>query len=297
MKRILSLVGTVLLYSQINAQDATVKELQKAANKEVKAPDSLDGWKHLGSFIMTLNQGSLSNWSAGGEENTLGVNGLLNLALNYRHGKNNWDNYFDIGLGFQNATSYGKFRKSDDHIDITTKYGYQVSKSWYATFLTNFNSQALAGYNYTKGTKISNFMTPGKLIFSLGMDYKPNENLSVFISPASTRWLFKLDDDFYNTDAFGVPAQGKSYKEFGAYFTAKYNKAITTWATYTGRLDLYSNYKRDPQNVDVIFNNMLVMKFNKWLGTSISVDMIYDDNVIAKTQLKETLGIGLTLKL
>jgi len=96
-------------------------------------------------------------------------------------------------LGFQNATSYNKFRKTDDLIDITSKYGYQVAKKWYAAALVNFNSQALEGFAYTDtiNTKISNFLAPGKLLVSLGMDYRPNDNLSVFISPITTRWIFK----------------------------------------------------------------------------------------------------------
>jgi hypothetical protein len=39
------------------------------------------------------------------------------------------------------------------------------------------------------------------------------------------------------------------------------------------------------------------MKFNKWLGSTISLDMIYDDDVIKKTQIKEILGIGLAVNL
>ena len=96
---------------------------------------------------------------------------------------------------------------------------------------------------------------------------------------------------------FGVPALQKTYNELGAYLTAKYNVPLAKWATYTTRLDLFSNYKRKPQNVDVFFTNLLTMKFNKWLGTTVSVDVVYDDDVIKKTQLKEILGIGLTVKL
>jgi Protein of unknown function (DUF3078) len=280
------------------AQDATVKGLQASANKEVKSAEK-DGWKRGGTLIINLNQGSLSNWAAGGEQNTLGVNGIFNYGINFRRGKNTWDNYFNLALGFQNATSYSKFRKTDDLIDITSKYGYQVSKKWYAAALINFNSQALEGFAYTDtvNTKISNFLAPGKLLVSLGMDYRPNDNFSLFISPLTTRWIFKKDPDFYAVDKFGVPAFKKSYNEIGAYVTAKYNKALNKWATYAGRLDLFSNYKRNPQNVDVYFTNLLAMKFNKWLGTTISLDMIYDDDIIKKTQLKEILGIGLTLKL
>jgi hypothetical protein len=298
MKQILSVtVFTVAVFSA-TAQDATVKGLQNSAGKEVKSAEK-DGWKRSGTLILNLNQGSLSNWAAGGEQNTLGINGIFNYGINYRKGKNTWDNYFDLALGFQDASSYNKFRKTDDRIDITSKYGHQVSKKWYAAALINFNSQALPGYAYTDSvnTKISNFLAPGKLLLSLGMDYRPNDDFSVFISPAAVRWIFKKDPDFFAVDKFGVPAFKKTYTEIGAYLTAKYNKPLAKWATYTGRLDLFSNYKRKPQNVDVYFTNLLSMKFNKWLGTAISVDIVYDDDIIKKTQLKEILGIGLTLKL
>ena len=280
------------------AQDATVKDLQNAAGKEVKSAEK-DGWKKGGTLIININQGSLSNWAGGGEQNTLGINGIFNYGINYRKGKNTWDNYFDLALGMQNATSYSKFRKTDDRIDITSKYGYQVSKKWYAAALINFNSQALEGFNYgdTINTKISNFLTPGKLLLSLGMDYRPNEHFSLFLSPLTTRWVFKKDPDFYPLAKFGVPALQKTYNELGAYLTAKYNVPLAKWATYTTRLDLFSNYKRKPQNVDVFFTNLLTMKFNKWLGTTISVDIVYDDDVIKKIQLKEILGVGLTVKL
>ena len=98
-------------------------------------------------------------------------------------------------------------------------------------------------------------------------------------------------------DKFGVPPNRKSYTELGSFATAKYTKKISPWAFYTGRLDLFSNYKRNPENVDLFFTNLVTMKFNKWLATNISVDMVYDDDVLQKTQLKEILGIGLTLKL
>jgi hypothetical protein len=58
------------------AQDATVKQIQKESAKEIKSLDS-NGWKKSGTFILNLSQGALSNWAAGGENNTLGINSLL----------------------------------------------------------------------------------------------------------------------------------------------------------------------------------------------------------------------------
>ena len=285
-------------YVELIAQDGTVKQLQDAGTKAVKGLDS-NGWKKSGTLILNLNQGALSNWVAGGEQNVFGINGIFNYAINYKMGKDIWDNYFDIALGFQNATSFKKFRKIDDRIDITSKYGRQLSKKWYYGILFNFNSQALPGYNYSTDppTKISSFLSPGKILLSPGFDFRPNDKFSVFMSPATVRWVLKRDEDFYTMAKFGVDSAKKVNTEIGAFITAKYKSAITKWATYTGRLDLFSNYRRNPQNIDVLMNNLLTMNFTKNFATNLSVDLLYDDDVLKKLQLKEILGIGLTMKL
>lgn len=283
---------------QVYAQDPSVREFQKVAFKDLK-PLEKDGWVKTGTFIINVNQGALRNWAGGGEENTLGVTTLLNYNINHKKGNFSWNNYFDIALGFQNASSFGQFRKVDDRIDITSKYGIRFSKRWYVAILANFNSQSLTGYSYTDtgNTKISSFLTPGKILLSAGIDFRPDKSFSLFISPITTRLILKSDAAFYNISKFGVPAERKSYTELGAFASAKYTKKITTWAFYTGRLDLFSNYKRSPENIDLLITNLLTMKFNRWLATNMSFDMVYDDDILKKPQLKEILGIGLTIKL
>jgi len=298
MRKLVLYLAITGVFIQMKAQDPTVKQLQTESAKAIKSIDS-NGWKRSGTFILNLSQGALSNWAAGGENNTFGVNGLFNYSINLRSGRHTWDNYFDMALGVQNATSFDKYRKIDDRLDITSKYGYQLTEHWYASLLFNFNSQFLEGYDYstTPITKISNFLTPGKIILSPGMNYKTANRFSFFISPVASRWVLKIDPDFYNVAKFGVDSAKKSNMEFGAYVTTTYKADISKWATYTGRIDLFSNYKRNPQNVDVLMNNLLTMRFNKILATNISFDLIYDDDVIKRLQLKEVLGIGLTVKL
>jgi hypothetical protein len=297
-RKIVLLTAALGIGCNLFAQDASIKDMQNAAAKEVKGLDS-NGWKKGGLFLINVNQGHLSNWVGGGEQNTLGINAVLNYAVNYKKDKIRWDNYFEIALGMQNATSFNKFRKTDDRFDITSKYGYQIANKWYASALFNFNTQMLEGYAYsaTTQTKISNLLSPGKVLLSLGLEYRPSDNFSVFVSPVTTRWLLKMDKDFLNQSVFGVPAGSKSYNEIGAYMSARYKKELAKFATYTTRLDLFSNYKKNPQNIDVLFNNMLVLKYNSWLATSISVDILYDHDILTKTQVKEILGVGLSFKL
>ena len=298
LKLLIAIITCTTLFTQLIAQDKTVKEFQKVALKELK-PLEKDGWRKKGKFIFNINQGALRNWAGGGEQNTLGFTTLLNYAVDHRKGKITWNNYVDIAIGFQNASSFGQFRKVDDRIDLTSKYGYQFSGKWYVAIMTNFNTQALVGYSYTDSvnTKISNILSPGKILLSAGIDFRPDKTFTLFVSPVTTRYILKTDDDFYAIDKFGVTANRKSNTELGAFATAKYTKIFTDWAHYTGRIDLFSNYKSSPENVDVFFTNLLTMKFNNWLATNISVDVVYDDDIIKKTQLKEVLGVGLTLKL
>ena len=298
IKPLTAVIVFVTLTIQSTAQDQTVKEFQKVSTKELK-PLEKDGGRKKGTFLFNINQGALRNWAGGGEQNTLGFTTLLNYTVDHRKRKITWNNYIDIAIGFQNASSFGQFRKVDDRIDLTSKYGYQFSGKWYAALLANFNTQALAGYSYTDSvnTKISNILSPGKILLSAGIDFRPDKTFTLFVSPVTTRYILKTDDDFYMVDKFGVTANHKSHTELGAFATAKYTKKFTHWVFYTGRVDLFSNYNRDPENVDVFFTNLLTMKFNKWFATNISLDMVYDDDVLKKTQIKEVLGIGLTMKL
>ncbi|HET6767459.1 MAG TPA: DUF3078 domain-containing protein [Chitinophagaceae bacterium] len=298
MRKLICYLIFASLFIKLDAQDGTVRQMQKESAKNIKSLDS-NGWKRSGTFIFNLNQGALSNWAGGGEDNTLGINSLLSYAVNFRQGKNTWDNFFDMALGFQNATSFDKYRKIDDRIDITSKYGYQVSNRWYASLLFNFNSQFLEGYDYstTPITKISSFLSPGKIILSPGMNYKTANRFSFFISPATFRWVLKRDPDFLNVAKFGVDSAKKANMEFGAYITTTYKAQITRWAAYTGRLDLFSNYRREPQNVDLLMNNLLTMKFTKLFATNLSFDLIYDHDVRQRLQVKEIFGIGLTVAL
>jgi hypothetical protein len=99
---------------------------------------------------------------------------------------------------------------------------------------------------------------------------------------------------------------GKSTRfEAGAYISAIFKKDILKNVNLRSRLDLYSNYLSNPQNVDIFWTNVITMKVNKWLGVTYNFDLIYDDDVrlfgensdAPRTQIKSLLSVGLTTKL
>jgi hypothetical protein len=303
-KKLWTAAALLLLMIKAGAQDNSIRNLREESNRRKFEEDSThkEGWKTGGLFTFNLAQGSLSNWQGGGDKSSFSAVGFLNLYAGWRERKHIWNNTLDIGYGYINTTSLGA-RKSDDRIDLLSKYGYEFSKNLYASALFNFRSQFASGYSYgtdangvqTK-TLVSDFMAPGYMLFSLGLDYKPKPYLSLFISPFTERWVFVANDFLSSQAAYGVDTGRTSRNEFGAFLSAEFNKDVMTNVTLKSRLDLFSNYKSKAGNVDLFWTNVLAMKVNKFLTANIAIDLLYDDNAIARLQLRQLLGIGFSAK-
>ena len=290
------------------AQDQSVKALQAESNKSISkdaANTSTKKWKKGGLYSINISQGSLSNWAAGGDDFSLSVNSVLSLFAFYKNGKHSWDNTFDFNIGYVNTSSLGS-RKNDDRFDLLSKYGHALNAKLNLTTLLNLRSQLFKGFTYGNNVKTfsSTFMAPGYLLLSLGLDYKPTKNLSIFFSPVTARWVIVRDTALSNKGLYGVEPGKKSALEFGAFATIGYLKEFNKFITYKGRLDLFSNYRNNPQNIDLFMSNILNAKLGKVLSVSWSVDIIYDDDVrlfgknqtAPALQLKSLVGIGLLLK-
>lgn len=306
MKRILLpvFIAFTLLAS---AQDETVKKLQAEAGKTIKKEEdtTLRTWRKGGLFSLNLAQGSLSNWAAGGDDFSLSLNTILSLYGFYKKDKHSWDNTFDFNLGFLRTTSLGN-RKNDDRFDLLSKYGYSIAPKWNLAGLFNFRTQLLNGYTYPAGKKTftSAFLSPAYILVSPGLDFKPNNNFSLFLSPITARWVIVKDDTLSAKGLYGVSPGKHSRNELGAFVSANYLKEFNKVVSYKGRLDLFSNYKHNPEKVDVFFTNILSVKLSKVLSATWNVDLIYDDDVrlfgddgkSAAVQLKSLVGIGLLVK-
>jgi Protein of unknown function (DUF3078) len=304
------LVPVVLLISIcLSAQDQTVKNLQAESGKTIKkaADDTIPKtWKKGGLYSLSIGQGSLNNWAAGGDDFSLSANSMLSLFAFYKKNKNSWDNTLDINWGYVKTTSLGS-RKNDDRLDLLSKYGYALSPKFDLASLFNFRSQFFKGYSYNDNirTLSSNFLAPAYILLGVGFNYKPTKHLSVYLSPLTVRWVIVKDDSLSAKGAYGVDPGKKSINEIGAFATISYLKEFNKSVTYIGRLDLFSNYKRKPQNVDVYMTNILSAKLGKVFSVTWSVDMIYDDDVrlfgpnktSAALQLKSIIGIGLQVRI
>ncbi|MDD3965650.1 MAG: DUF3078 domain-containing protein [Candidatus Neomarinimicrobiota bacterium] len=246
-------------------------------------------WKKGGQGTLNFSQTALSNWSGGGQ-NALSLNGFVSVFANYKQDILSWDNTLDLAYGVVNQG--GVVQKTDDKIDLSSKFGYTASGNWNYSGILAFKTQMTRGYADT--LKISSFAAPAYLQIAFGMEYKPNEDISLFISPLSGKMTLVLDPDLAAAGSFGLTPGQKVRGEFGAYAKVQYRKTIVENVVFQTKCDIFMNYLENQQFIDVNWEVLLAMKINEFLSASISTQMVYDQDYSAKLQFKETLGIGLS---
>ncbi|MDR2835778.1 MAG: DUF3078 domain-containing protein [Bacteroidales bacterium] len=279
-------------------------------NAQSDSSNSSKKWTFGGQTTINASQSAFSNWVAGGE-NSFGGTIFGNAFAKYKSERDTWDNTLDLGFGLMKQGKRPIF-KTDDKIDFSSKYGRSMTKygHWYYSALVGFKTQFYEGKSSIDDTtKNSTFMAPGYLSVSIGVDYKPFSNLSIFISPLTGRTTFVTNKELSNNGAFGVMPGHKAKFEAGGYIKVEYNQPIHKFFTYNTKLELFSNYLKNPQNIDVNWENILNFKFNNWLSANFYLTLMYDDDSkititnddgsthqSARLQVREIFGIGLTYK-
>jgi hypothetical protein len=255
-------------------------------------------WKKSGFFGINLSQTALSNWQGGGEDN-IALNAIVNLAADRKKGKHVWENKFDGSYGLIKIGSSKIFKKNIDQFLALSKYSINAfGKYWYYTGVADFRSQFAPGYNYAgdsiAGPFASTFMAPGYGQLGLGLEFRPTDYFSCVFAPIAGKLTIVNVQYLADAGAFGVEkakldssgkvvTSGKRIRnEIGGRFILKFKKDILTNVNYDTYLDLFSNYLNNPGNIDVIWNNNITLKVNKFITATLSTRMIYDDDVIIK---------------
>lgn len=307
MKKLLLLVGCIASSVLVNAQTTEAE----GALKTQSAADT-SGWIRSGNVSVNFSQVSLSNWAAGGL-NSISTNGFFDYSFNYIQDSLNWDNDISLAYGIiRQGSNDALWVKSDDKIDISSKLGIKLSEKSFIAGLLNFRTQFDEGFDTPeRDNLISNFLAPAYVMGAIGYDFKPSAALSVFLSPVTYKGTIVLDDTLASYGAFGVEIDENYRSEIGGYLKIRFQKDIAKNVNYLGKLDLFSNYFNNPQNVDINWENTFAMKINEYLSANLMMQMIYDhdiaisvdtnndgiiDEVGPRLQLKQIFGAGFSYK-
>jgi Protein of unknown function (DUF3078) len=271
----------------LEAKDA-IKEM--AANKDAK-----DGWTKAGGIGLNMNLLSLINPRVGAGDNQIGIGGILNYGANLLRGKLLWDTKFLVQLATIKAAG-DAWTKATDVLQATTQVGHQISADgkWYIAGLGDIQTQLLPTYgtNFLKDQSTSTKKTilSGKLFAPLtlklapGVIYKPNADVRILYSPFAYKGIFVGDDVIAKQGNFIPLPTPTTFKkvdhQIGSELRIDYTKKFLEGKiVYTSTLDLYSNYLRTPQNIDVEWYNSFDVGVSKNISLNFRTDWFYDHDI------------------
>jgi hypothetical protein len=281
-----------------------------AAIAQDAKPDSLKHWKKGGVANIGFNSTSLTNWAAGGN-NTNAIATLVSLFADYKNGLNHWDNKLDLAYGLlQNqvktlpANKRSRFIKNDDRIQFLSKYSRDAFKNWkYSAFAearTQFTNGYLDPYKdndslTTGGNLNSTFLSPLYGEIGAGLDYAKNTKTSKFamlIAPIGGKLthvgITSLRPLYYKENL------DKAVRwELGAFLKAAYSQDITSDLNFKTNLGLFTNYLKNPQNVDVNWETLTSLKVGKYFTLAYNSLLIYDDDVTVTRTKDGSKGPGI----
>lgn len=249
-------------------------------------------WIFTGKVSLNISQSYFSNWSAGGSSNFTTI-GKYTMHANYKKGKHEWTNYLDLALGYSLFADQEPL-KTEDKIEYITSYRYSLHKNWYFTVMGKFATQFAPGFDYAVDSTdyISKFMAPAWIDIGPGIMYEPTDWFFVNFSPVTPAWIIVNDQQLANEGAFGLepavyndegvvvtPAK-KVKSQFGAKMMIVLAKEVAKNITLGTKLELFSDYLNQPQNIDVNWQVLIGLKVNDWLNVDLQTTLLYDNDIM-----------------
>ena len=257
-----------------------------------------------------FSQTSLTNWAEGGSAN-ISLNALIDANANYAKDNMIWENRLKLSYGFiqsfdKNTPLNQQFDKSDDRIQLDSKWGWQLVDKLYFSALFNFRTQMTPTYAFDTSTDPatrtlqSKFMAPGYVSLGLGINYKPFNFLSLNLSPATGNLVVVTEESLRET--YGNAIDQPVRAEFGAQFKMDINYAYKIFKI-SSALTLFSNYLENPDNIQVYWDVDASLALTKILTLTLRTNLIWDENIriadaegnlAPRVQFKEIVSLGLT---
>ena len=135
-------------------------------------------------------------------------------------------------------------------------------------------------------------MAPAYFDIGPGIKYEPVDWFFVNFSPATASWVYVGDQRLANDGAFGLtPAvrdtngvvtenASKLRTMFGAKLMAVLQYEIVKNVHLGTKLELFSDYLDNPQNIIVNWQVLLGFQVNGWLNIDLQTTLLYDDKIM-----------------
>ena len=266
--------------------------------------DSTRGWKKSAIVGLSVTQAAYSNWKAGGDDAYSGK-GSLNLLFEHYS-----ENVYIANLL---QTSYGRswtesdgWRKIDDVLRYNFLAAYRTKGSFKPVFSVDFRSQFADGIDYDlgeNGVRLSTFMAPGYLTETAGLGYIPNDWLTTLFGLAAKQTFVleeslrdPADPSFPETNGYGNDPDEAVRVELGLNLNMVASGTIIENVIGRSELSVFAAFDQ-MQYPDIRWNNLIQLKVNDWLNTTIEAEIFYDNDQSSDIQWRQLLAVGVAFNL
>lgn len=262
-------------------------------------------WRHWSSFGINVNQSSFSeNWNAGGV-NSISVGALISHKSDYT--RNNTNFVTELALQYGKVKNRDQFaRKNNDRIFWDNKLSVKIAKNWSLYTALTFETQFDVGYSYGTSSDgrdsitglISNFMAPGYITESLGLEFKPDETFSLRFGTGTARQTFIMDDRLLPIlePRFGVEPGKRFRNDLAFQLTANLDRDLGENFNLKSRYNLFANYNElsDPAHR---LDATLTARVTRIVNVTLNGIILYDSRMDGAVQTSQTLALGLLYKI
>ncbi len=270
------------------------------AQDSVAIPDTLQGWKS--TWVVNLNgsQASYSNWSQGGVNN-IAVTGRSNATLAYKQGRFSYGVLLDTRFGQTRIQDEG-VRKIDDRLFLMNRFLFDLGNedSDFKIFGNiRFRTQFAEGFNYGAvpdggNILISNFLAPAYFTQDAGLAYVPTDNF-MFEAGLGLQQTFVRDVEL--APRYGLDEGDRFRSEAGLTLGSNYDAEIATNILFSTSINTFTSFDKPLSSTDVYFSNRFTARINSYMNTSLSLDLVYNDDFSKEIQVAQVLSVGVSFNL
>ena len=263
-----------------------------ASNDTIITPSN---WEYKAKSSFNISQIAFKDWAQGGS-NTLTWLVLFNSSANYS----------DSIIGFRNTlkVSYGRtkiedegFKTNDNELFLESIFSRKFGWAIDPFFSFSLRTPITKGYSYKKlpPVKISNFFDPGYLTQTVGFTYDKFSYIKTRLGLALKQ---TFTDEFRNySDNPATKDKIEKFKlETGFECVTDSELKIDTNILFKTSLRLFTTF--DNLDVwDVRWDNSITAKINSYMNVNFNFLVLYEKNQSFRTQIKESLLLGITYTL
>lgn len=252
--------------------------------------DSVLSYQVIGGLNITQN--TYDNWAAGGED-ALAYTLTLNSKLEKNRPQYIWTVTGDFAFG-QTKQGDDPIRNAVDKISVETIYTYKLGANVNPYVAGGFDTQFTTGYDYSVTPKVakSDFLDPIYVMSGVGAGFYLKPNLKTRLGLALKETRADKYAEIYTNDP-DTDKLEKSRLETGIESVTDYGVKLGENLLYVAKLGFFSAFKHIDV-VDVKWDNTWTAKVAKYVSVNLNVFIYYDEDIVKKAQIKETLSIGLT---